>query len=101
MAALAKKNQWKLALELMEEMAEAGVEPDIISYNTAMHVCGKAGKWQTVRRRLDSTRLTCDLPLLLMDMRPSLSLSTTHRPTEPSAIPCSSPSPHERRPRSC
>ena len=57
MAALAKKNQWKLALELMEEMAEAGVEPDIISYNTAMHVCGKAGKWQTVRRRLDSTDL--------------------------------------------
>jgi pentatricopeptide repeat protein len=49
MAAFKTGNQWKRSLELLREMELEGVEPDLISFNTAMWLCGRAGKWQLVR----------------------------------------------------
>ena len=42
-----EQNQlWRKALNLVDQMKEAGVKPDAISYSSAIKACGAAGRWK-------------------------------------------------------
>jgi len=41
--------QLKRALQLLDEMTEHNVMPDVTTFNTAMAACGKGGNWRKVR----------------------------------------------------
>ena len=34
------------ALSLLDEMAEEGIPPNTVTYNSAIDACGKAGQWE-------------------------------------------------------
>lgn len=37
---------WRKALNLIDQMKETGVQPDAISYSSAIKTCGAAGRWK-------------------------------------------------------
>ncbi|CAE8636052.1 unnamed protein product [Polarella glacialis] len=51
-----KGKLWKQALQLLADMRQMGVPPDVISLNTTMGVCGRAGFWEISLRLLAEVR---------------------------------------------
>jgi pentatricopeptide repeat domain-containing protein 1 len=43
---VAKPPQWSTALELMEKMKRVGIQPNVVTYCTAMKACQKGGQWE-------------------------------------------------------
>ena len=48
--------EWERALELLEEMRERGLKPDVISCSAAISACEKGGKWQSAVELLEEMR---------------------------------------------
>ena len=48
--------EWQCAIELLDEMTERGIEPDVISYSAAISACEKGGEWQRALELLDAIR---------------------------------------------
>ena len=44
--AQAKDSQWERALALLDEMRSDGVAPNVISFNSAITACERAGRWE-------------------------------------------------------
>ena len=41
-----KGNQWAKALDLLQEMTNSGIEPNVISYSAAISACEKGSQWE-------------------------------------------------------
>ena len=37
----AKRKNWKMALQILSGMVERSIEPDVITYSTAINACGR------------------------------------------------------------
>ena len=48
--------EWERALELLEEMRERGLKPNVISCNAAMSACAKVGKWERAVELLEKMK---------------------------------------------
>ncbi|CAE6909993.1 unnamed protein product [Symbiodinium sp. CCMP2592] len=53
-SACEKGGQWQKALDLLAEMPESGVTPNIISYNAAISACAGCARWQRASALFDA-----------------------------------------------
>ena len=49
-SACEKGHEWQRALQLLEEMATAGVAPNVYSYSAAISACEKGARWEEALR---------------------------------------------------
>ena len=49
----ARRRQWEMAIELLENMIALSIIPDTISYSSAICACEKAGRWQEALQLLE------------------------------------------------
>ena len=68
------ENQWQAALELLAEMREWGIQPDVITYNAAISACEKSkDQWQPALELLAEMRKQGIQPDVTTCTNPALS----------------------------
>ena len=45
-AACEARGEWVRAVQLLQEMEEAGCAPSVVAYSSAISACAKGGAWQ-------------------------------------------------------
>lgn len=50
------RDSWKIALSLLDEMRERGIEPNDVTYGVAVTACGNGGQWRRALELLDAMR---------------------------------------------
>jgi pentatricopeptide repeat protein len=54
---------WRIVLNLLEQMQKEGVQPDAISYSSAIRACGAAGQWKEALELIRIMQASKDLKL--------------------------------------
>lgn len=45
-----KAGRWHLVKDLQQQMRQAGVEPDVVTYTSLISACQACGKWQAAQQ---------------------------------------------------